>query len=113
MNDWLDSGTEAVTPIRSESRAAVCAACPVNGKGDFTQWFTQPAADAIKRQLEKVQSRKLSTSQDEKLNICTICLCPLKLKVHTPISFIKTHMSEGVLRDLEKAPACWIIEELK
>jgi len=113
LNDWLDSDEDPVTLIRSESRAAVCSACPVNGKGDFTQWFTQPAADAIRRQLEKAKDRKLVTSVDSKLNICTICLCPLKLKVHTPIKFIKEHMSPAVLHDLEKAPACWIVAELK
>lgn len=113
LSDWVSQGGEAVTPNRSESRAAVCAACPLNGKGDFTQWFTAPAAAAIAGMVEKLKSRKLSTTHDESLNICTACLCPMKLKVHTPISFIKQHLSESVISDLRKAPACWIIEELK
>lgn len=111
-NDWIDSGEPAVPSEVSAARAAICAECPINGKGDFTTWFTIPAAESIKRQIQKVSERNLSTPSDEKLNICTACLCPLKLKVHTPIHFIKPHTSEEVLADLRKNPKCWIVSEL-
>jgi hypothetical protein len=85
LNDWIDSGDPAVPPELSLARAAICAKCQKNTPGDFTTWFTKPAAGAIQRQLEKVQDRNLSTPSDAVLNVCDVCLCPLKLKVHTPL----------------------------
>lgn len=113
LDDWLDSGEPAVAAELSEKRASRCAVCPLNGQGDFTKWFTKPAAEAIRRQLSKVSERNLKTSHDEKLIVCEACLCPLKLKVHTPFKFIKSHISPGVVEDLKKAPNCWILEEMK
>ena len=112
-NDWIDSGAPAVAAELAEKRAAVCAACQQNGQGDFTRWFTVPASEAIKRQIQKVSERKLVTSQDAKLNICEVCLCPLRLKVQTPIEFIKAHMPPAVLADLKRVPACWIPKEIE
>jgi len=113
ITDWMEAGAEPVAQSQADSRAAICAKCPKNTAGDFTSWFTAPAAGAIKRQVEKLADRKLSTSSSEKLNICEVCLCPLKLKVHTPTSFIKTHMSDAVLTELGKVPECWIPIEVK
>jgi hypothetical protein len=63
-------------------------------------------------QIERMQERKLSTPVDDKLNVCDVCLCPLKLKVHTPLKYIKANMSEPVLADLQKVEKCWIVSEL-
>lgn len=112
LNDWIDSGEPPVAAELSAERALVCAACPKNTAGDFTSWFTKPAAGAIQKQIEKLADRKLSTPSDAVINVCDICLCPLKLKVHTPLPFIRAHLSEEILRELEKAPACWIPKEL-
>jgi len=112
LNDWIDSGTPPVPTAIAEARAAVCAACPKNTAGDFTSWFTKPAALAIQSQIEKLADRKLATSHDAKLNVCDVCLCPLKLKVHTPLHYIKHNMPEPVFLDLEQVPGCWIIKEL-
>jgi len=112
LNDWIESGEPPVPSEISERRAAVCAACPKNTAGDFTSWFTKPAAGAIKSQIEKLQDRKLSTTLDAKINVCDVCLCPLKLKVHTPLEYIRAHLSEAVLSDLQKVPNCWIPAEL-
>lgn len=112
LNDWIDSGEPAVDAAKSNQRASVCAGCPQNGRGDFTKWFTSPAAEAIKRQVEKLADRKLSTEHDSSIDVCEICLCPLKLKVHTPFSFIKEHLSDSVAAELKRVPKCWIIDEL-
>lgn len=112
LQSWIESGALPVTKDKAASRAAICAACPKNTQGDFTSWFTKPAAGAIKSQLEKLQERKLSTIYDEQLNICEVCLCPLKLKVHTPIEYIKEQLAEPVLKDLQAAPNCWIPREI-
>lgn len=111
LNDWLDSGAEAVPAEQSEARAAICAKCPKNGKGDFSRWFTGPASEVIRRQLSKLSERKLTTSHDAKLNICEVCLCPMKLKVHTPMVFIKPHMSDALIDELRQVPECWIPAE--
>src|SRR6185369_476549 len=74
LNDWLESGEPAVASELSEKRAATCVACPMNGKGGLEEWFTKPAADIIKRQFDKLSARKLSTTCDDKLNVCTACL---------------------------------------
>lgn len=113
INDWIDSGSAPVHQTVANARASICARCPKNGQGDFTTWFTKPAAGAIKKQIEKLAERKLSTPHDAKLNICEVCLCPLKLKVHTPLPFIKTHLSDVVIADLKAVGGCWIIEEMK
>lgn len=112
-NDWLDSGAPAVPGEKSESRASVCAVCPKNGAGDFTSWFTRPVADSIVAQLNKLKAMRLSTTHDAKLNICEVCLCPMKLKVHVPVEFIKAHMSERVLAELKAVPACWVPKEVE
>ncbi len=112
INDWIESGVSPVSANVSMMRAATCASCPQNGKGDFTSWFTKPAAGAIQKQVEKLAARKLSTPFDNQINICEVCLCPLKLKVHTPIKFIKDHLTDTVIGDLKQVSGCWIIKEL-
>lgn len=112
LNDWIESGEPPVDSVLSEARAKVCSVCPKNTAGDFTSWFTRPAAGAIQKQIERLSDRKLSTSFDKIINVCDVCLCPLKLKVHTPKEFIKAHLSESVLTDLMQVKQCWIVEEL-
>lgn len=113
LNEWIQAGGHPVEAAISERRADVCVACPKNVTGNFTDWFTRPAAGAIKKQIEQLAERKLSTPHDAKLNVCEVCLCPMKLKVHAPIEFIKAHMIDSVLADLQKVPGCWIPVELK
>jgi hypothetical protein len=112
LGDWLDSGSPAVAQELADARGATCAACPINGKGDVTSWFAAPAAAAIKRQVEKLKARSLTTSSDDKLGVCEACLCPLPLKVHVPIEVIKNHTSDATLDKLRAAPACWVVKEI-
>jgi hypothetical protein len=113
LNDWIDSGEPAVPQELSNLRAATCTACPKNGAGDFTSWFTAPAAAIIQRQVGKLADRKLSTQYDDSLGVCQVCLCPLKLKCHTPMKFIVDHLSPEVEADLiQVKPKCWIISEM-
>ena len=111
VNEWLDTNAPAVPSELSEKRAAVCVACPMNGVGDWSQWYTAPASAAVKRQLEKVQDRKLSTTQDDKINICEACMCPLKLIVHVPIEIKLKNMSPETKAELH--PSCWQLSEEK
>jgi hypothetical protein len=109
LNDWIESGEPAVAPELAEKRAAVCVACPLNGAGGLETWFTAPASTAIKKQFEKLESRKLATTLDEKLNICTSCFCPLKLLVQTPLKHKLAHMGAETRSALH--PNCWILAE--
>lgn len=112
LNAWLDSEEPPVPTEQSEKRAATCVACPLNGSGDLTSWFTTPAAAAIKRQMERMQKRNISGTQDAKLGVCSACLCPLVLKTKTPMKFIKPNLSDEVIKELMKGKDCWIVTEL-
>lgn len=110
LANWLgDDGVPVETSL-SEQRAAVCTGCPKNVKGDLFSFFTKPASELIRRQLEERKALNLSTTQDEQLGICEACGCPLRLKVHVPLGFIKAHMSTDDTAKLD--PRCWITKEL-
>jgi hypothetical protein len=112
LNSWIDSGEPAVPAPESERRAGICVTCPLNGQGGLEAFFSVPASEAIKRQFTKLESRKLATPHDAKLGVCSACSCPLKLKVHTPMHFIKEYLQPDVIAELRKGNNCWIIAAL-
>lgn len=107
--DWLGSGGRPVAKELANSRARVCVQCPQNGKGDWTRFFTKPASDQIKLQLEIRNDLKLETPDDDKLGVCEACLCPLKLKVWAPLPHILKEMDNSTKEKL--VPDCWILKE--
>lgn len=109
--EWDDSGEPPVPPEQALSRARVCAACPLNDPSDLTAWFTVPAAELIQRRVERFAARKLVTPQDEHLNLCTACHCPLKLKVHIPLAWITKRLSPEQKEKLKGGKNCWILSE--
>lgn len=109
LKDWLGAGGVPVSPEKSASRAAVCAVCPENKPGDIFAIFTQPVAERIKSQLAIKNDMSLTTPSDAKLNVCQACMCPLLLKVHTPLEHVTSHMSEEVKKALD--PQCWVLKE--
>ena len=111
LDEWIQSQLPAVDAALAQHRAEVCVACPMNGQGGLEEWFTKPASEAIKKQFAKLSQRQLSTPLDDKLNVCTACLCPLKLLVHTPIEFKLSHMGEDTRQSLH--PGCWVLAEEK
>lgn len=113
LMEWDDSGQPAVSPELSEHRAIVCTACPKNEPGKLTEWFTIPAAELIKRRVERAQARNLRTPRDEQLHTCTACACPLKLKVHVPIEWIAKRLTEEQKARLREGKDCWILSELE
>jgi hypothetical protein len=108
--EWLRDGAEAVPKELATKRAAVCAECPKNGKGDFTRWFTVPVSEAIHAEIERKNQMRLSTPFDDRIEVCEACLCPLKLKVHMPINRIRDNLPAESHRDLD--PSCWIPREI-
>lgn len=115
--DWLGEGGVPVAPELAASRARVCAgdpadpasACPQNQPGDLLSWFTKPASELIRKQLEKRKDLNLSTPDDERINICDACGCPLKLKVHVPLADILRRIPAESRSALD--PRCWILKE--
>lgn len=106
---WLGKGGKPVDNFLANARAFVCSKCPQNGKGGLERYFTIPAAALIKKDIERRNSMKLSTPYDKELGVCEACLCPLHLKVHTPLVDIVEHMPEDVKNALD--PNCWILHE--
>lgn len=111
INDWLGAGGKPVAAPLALARAQVCVKCPKNQPGDLLSFFTQPAADLIKKMMARKQEMQLSTPLDEQLNVCSACYCPLRLKVWCPIEHIKARMPEAV--KVELAPECWVLSEIK
>lgn len=107
--DFEESGEPPVLNELAAKRAEICVGCPKNEPGDFTRFFTIPAAARIKAQLERAHEMKLTTTFDNQLNVCSACLCPLKLKTHFPLVFIVKHMSDEVKARLDAR--CWILSE--
>ena len=63
--------------------------------------------------MEWLQGKKLATPHDDAILCCEVCLCPLHLKVHTPVKFLKAHTSPEVLAELrDKGRDCWVVKEL-
>lgn len=109
LGEWIESKEAAVPRATAEARAEVCAKCPRNSPGNFTQWFTVPAAELIKRHVEAAQDRSLETALDDQLGICDACKCPMRLKVHVPIDWIRKRMTPEVKAALDTN--CWIPKE--
>lgn len=109
LKDWLGAGGVPVSAEKSAGRASVCAACPQNQPGDIFAIFTQPVAERIKAQLAIKNDMSLTTPSDAKLEICQACMCLNRLKVHTPLEHITSHMSEEVKKALDSQ--CWVLKE--
>lgn len=100
-------------PIRDKKlandRALTCAVCPLNGRGNWTRFFTVPAQAMVRKLLGMVKDLGLQTDLDEELGICEPCGCPLKGKVWARIEHILKHIPAADKAALH--PRCWISKE--
>jgi hypothetical protein len=108
LMDWIGPSVKAVPHELAEQRAAICATCPLNGKGGLLEYFTSAAAEKIRTQLAIRTDLQLSTSFDSQLGTCTACMCFLPLKTHVPIEFVLKHTSDEVRTALD--PRCWVLK---
>lgn len=102
---------EAVSPDISQHRAETCASCRFNTEGDLLSFFTRPVSEAIRKALELVRGDNLTTTLDSKLGVCSVCDCPLRLKVHFPMPRIQAKMNPETVKQLPEW--CWILKEWK
>jgi hypothetical protein len=111
LGEWMGSKSGPVDKDLALRRAQVCSACPLNLEGDWTKWFTVPAAELIRRQVEQATGLGLTTPADDRLHLCEACHCPLKLKVHVPIDYIAPALTPEVRARLKAGKDCWILSE--
>lgn len=109
LTDWLGDGGQPVAPELAEARAKVCAVCPQNDRGDWTRFFTVPAAEAIRKVIELRKSMKLATASDAELGTCSACKCVNNLKVWVPIGHVKKYLTPEVQAKLDEK--CWVTKE--
>lgn len=105
--DWLGGGAEVVVPALAHRRAQVCELCPQNSKSPFTDWFTVPVAERLRKMVEARKELKLTTPADDKLGTCAVCRCPMVLKVHVPLSYIEAKTKPETMAAFPTAN-CWI-----
>lgn len=108
LADWLPDG-KTVPQELADKRATTCVTCPQHKTGNWLDMFVAPVANLLKKQLEEREKLNLKTSQDDKLNFCDACGCPLKTKVHIPIEYIRKHMKQPEIDRLD--PRCWVLSE--
>ena len=107
--EWLGEGGVPVDKTLADKRAAICATCPKNSKDDFTRWFTIPVSEAIRMEIQRKGEMKLETPSDDRLGICSVCTCPMRLKVWTPLHNINNNMPADIKAALP--PHCWVVKQ--
>ena len=107
--DWQESGEAPVAKELSAKRAAICSTCPKNVQSALTEYITGPLSEGFRRRLSVLNSMNLTTPSDDKLFGCDACLCPLRLKVHSPIQIVLKRLTHQVRSEL--VPQCWILSE--
>ena len=108
LMEWEESGMPAVPSEVSQKRADICAGCPKNeqGKG-LTDYFTEGTSEMIRKRFARLFAMNLTTTRDTQLKVCSACLCPLRLKVHTPMELIVKRLKPEQRSELDSR--CWIL----
>jgi hypothetical protein len=110
LNEWRMEGPDPVAPDKAEARASVCAMCPYN-QPEASFSIVGAAAETFKALMEVRARKKIQTSNDEKLGVCDVCGCHLKLKVHTPLELVESGTPEDMLQMFPKI--CWVRTEIE
>lgn len=105
--EWEESGLPPESSDISAKRAALCAQCPKNSKGELTRWYTIPVSEMLRKRMERVHQMNLKTPDDDNLGVCEACECPLRLKVHTPMHLIQKRLKPEQRDELWLN--CWIL----
>lgn len=109
---WLEFfGAGPVENAVAEKRAAVCAGCEFNVPAEGPNKLSETVAAELALVLGAMHEQQLTTSLDEKLNLCGLCLCPLKSKVFAPNDVVQKNTNPALRKLLPKH--CWILAEQK
>lgn len=108
LYEWIPTG-KVVVQERAEARAQTCLKCPKHGTDSWTKLITGPASNKIKYLLEKRDEMKLQTPYDKDLKVCDVCLCPMGLKIWTPIDILLAKTNPTTLAEFP--PNCWIARQ--
>lgn len=112
IRDWLGDGGETIDTDQANARIAVCMNCPWHQPAKWWSiFFKNPVARAIKLTLEYKNRVNLRLEDEDKIGMCDLCKCCLRLKAWCPISRIRESMPVDVLNN---APSfCWMRQALK
>lgn len=77
-----------VSRTEADSRASVCVLCPKNIA------ITKSVTTRINNKIAGLFTTSRSTSHDNKLHDCSVCGCPLLVKVHYDNSIIKSETKQ-------------------
>lgn len=110
LNEWRMEGPDPVAQEQSEQRAAICALCPYN-QPESSFSIVGAAAETFKALMAVRAHKKIQTQHDDKLGVCDVCGCHLKLKVHTPIELVESGTPEDMLQMFPKI--CWVRTEIE
>jgi hypothetical protein len=106
LSDWVGDGGVVVSKEQAQLRADTCLGCNENKAG----WVAVEAvASAIREQVELKNDLDLRVEGEKSLHTCAVCVCPIKLKVWTPIEYCVKYMAK---QEKEQFPShCWIVKE--
>jgi hypothetical protein len=106
LSEWLGDDGICVDGTTAQDRAGVCHLCPMNKPG----WVApEKVAEAIRSQLELKNNMEIRVQGEKALHTCSVCLCPLKLKIHMPIGMITKYMTKDQFN--EYPTRCWLRQE--
>lgn len=110
--DWLGAGGHTVSQHEAQDRSDVCtgrlsgAACPYNVPSNLV---TGLAGESIRHLIEIKNKAALRVDGEKKLGGCERCACHLKLKVWTPLAYIRKHTTDEEISSYP--PICWLRTE--
>lgn len=115
LADWLGEGGHPVSQMRADHRAYACNhgnkdhPCPYNTAPNWWDKFKSAIATTIRAELELKNHLELKAQEEDRLAMCSVCGCCLKLKVWTPLNHIKAHTPAETIG---RAPVyCWMRTE--
>lgn len=111
LYEWFGEGGKPVEQALAQRRADCCVACPKNST-DRT-WLSG-LSEVAHEHLEHRSSIGMKVDREDLLGVCTVCACPMKLKIHTPIHLVAKHTTGTTMADLDNIPtACWVRDEVR
>lgn len=108
LHDWLGKGGKPVPIELAQSRADICRTCPRNYPGAWL--WNLVTSFAISAQMELKNALRIQLNDEDKINVCELCGCHLKLKVHVPFEHIYRHTHDEHFTAFPDH--CWMKREL-